>query len=143
MKCAFIVPNVTLTSPSGPFYEGASQTLTCIATLHLPVNSDVAVSLHWTPATNSDRVTISSLSSHRSPFISTLTLSPLVMSDTGLYSCEATVHSPSQNTTDNITQHSQELNLVVTGIISLLPFAIIQFFSQLSQLLISIYLILG
>ena len=142
MKCAFTVPNVTLTSPSGPFYEGTSQTLICIATLHLPVNSDVAVSLHWTPTTNSDRVTISSLSSQRSPFISTLTLSPLVMSDTGLYSCEATVHSPSQNTTYNITQHTQELNLVVTGI-SLLPFALIQFFSQLSQLLISIYLILG
>ena len=112
-----IVPDVSLTSPSGPFYEGTSQTLTCTATLHLPVNSDIVVSIHWTPATNSDRVTISSLSSQRSPFISTLTLSPLVLSDTGLYSCEATVHSPSQNTTDNITQHSQELHLTVTGII--------------------------
>ena len=113
------VPNMTLTAPSGPFYEGTSQTLTCTATLHLPVNSDIVVSIHWTSATNSDRVTISSLSSQRSPFISTLTLSPLVMSDTGLYSCEATVHSPSQNTTDDITQHSQELNLVVIGTYSL------------------------
>ena len=113
-----IVPDVSLTSPSGPFYEGTSQTLTCTATLNLPVNSDMAVSLHWTPATNSDRVTISSLSSQRSPFISTFTLSPLVMSDTGLYSCEATVCSPSQNITDNITQHSQQLHLIVTGIIN-------------------------
>ena len=115
-----IAPNVTLTSPSGPFYEGTSQTLTCTATLQLPVNSDVAVSIHWTPATNSDRVTISSLSSQRSPFISTLTLNPLVMSDTGLYSCEATVYLSSQNATDNITQPSQQLNLVITGTYSLL-----------------------
>ena len=114
------VPNATLTALSAPLYEGTSQTLTCTATLHLPVNSDVAVSINWTSATNSDRVTISSLSSQRSPFISTLTLSPLVMSDTGLYSCEATVYSPSQNTTDNIVQHSRELNLVVTGTYSLL-----------------------
>ena len=112
LSLPIIVPNVTLTAPSAPFYEGTSQTLTCTATLHLPVNSDVTISLHWMPATNSDRVTIFSLSIERSPFISTLTLNPLVMSDTGLYSCEATVHSPSQNT---ITQHSQQLNLNVTG----------------------------
>ena len=115
------VPDVTLTAPSRLLYEGTSQTLTCTATLHLPVNSDIAISIHWTTATNSDRVIISSPSSERSPFISTLTLSPLVISDAGLYSCEATVYSLAQNTTDNITQHSQELNLKVTVVFSLSP----------------------
>ena len=40
-------PSVSLSVPSGPLYEGTSQTLTCIVTLPEPVDSDVTVGVVW------------------------------------------------------------------------------------------------
>ena len=85
--CVHAVPTpaVTLSVPSGPLYEGTSQTLNCTVTLPDTVDTDVTVAVQWTPDTTSDRVMISAVSSMRSPFISTLTLSPLSMTDATQY----------------------------------------------------------
>ena len=103
-------PAVALSVPSGPLYEGTSQTLTCTVTLPDTVDTDVTVTVQWTPDTASDHVSISAVSSMRSPFISTLTLSPLSMTDATQYSCMATadsaiiiVFSEGQSLVENIT----------------------------------------
>ena len=109
-------PTVALSVPSGPLYEGTSPTLTCNITLPDTVDTeDVTVDVQWTPVDSSDRVMTSAVSSTRSPFISTLTLSPLSMSDSGQYSCEATATSSSQYITDSSQGHSSLEPLNVTG----------------------------
>ena len=109
-------PAVALSVPSGPLYEGTSQTLTCTVTLPDTVDTDVTVTVHWTPDTTSDRVSISPVSSMRSPFISTLTLSPLSMTDATQYSCMATADSASQFITASAQRQSLVETITVTGI---------------------------
>ena len=108
-------PTLDLSVPSGPLYEGTSRTLTCSVTLPDTVDTDVTVDVQWTPVASSDRVTISPVTSMRSPFISTLTLSPLSMSDAGQYSCEATADSSSQYITTSSQGQSLMEMLTVTG----------------------------
>ena len=108
-------PTLDLSVPSGPLYEGTSQTLACSVTLPDTVDTDVTVDVQWTPAASSDRVMISAVSSMRPPFISTLTLSPLSMSDAGQYSCGASADSSSQYITASSQGHSQVEPLTVTG----------------------------
>ena len=109
-------PTLTLSLPGGSLYEGTSLTLTCNITLPDTVNSeDVTVAVQWTSVDSSDRVMVSTVSSMRSPFISTLTLSPLNMSDSGQYSCRATATSLSQYITDSSQGHSSLVPLTVTG----------------------------
>ena len=102
--------------PSGLLYEGTSQTLTCTVSLPDTVDTDVNVTVQWKLATASDRVMISDVSNMRSPFISTLTLSPLSMTDAGQYSCVATAGSSSHYITTSSQGHSSEVILNVTGI---------------------------
>ena len=110
-------PTLTLSVPSGPLYEGTSLTLTCNITLPDTVDSEnVTVDVQWSPVHSSDRVIISAVSSMRSPFISTLTLNSLIMSDSGQYSCGATATSPSQYITDSSQGHSS-LVVNVTGML--------------------------
>ena len=112
-------PTLDLSVPSGPLYEGTSHTLICTVTLPDTVDTDVTVDVQWTPVASSDHVMISSVTSMRSPFISTLTLSPLCMSNAGQYSCEATANSSSQYiTTSSQGQSSMEV-LTVSGKLSL------------------------
>ena len=86
-------PDVALSIPSGPLYEGTSQTLTCTITLLSPVDTDVIINILWQPDLYNERVSTVSPSSQRSPFTFTLTFNPLVMSDGGPYSCRATATS--------------------------------------------------
>ena len=113
-------PYVSLV-PSGPLYEGTSQTLTCTVTLPQPVDTDVTVGVVWrftnTQIVNSTRIQISPVSSMRSPFTSTLTLSPLSMSDAGQFSCEATADTASQYITASSLGESQERTITVEGIL--------------------------
>ena len=112
-------PTLTLSVPGGPLYEGTSLTLTCNITLPDTVDSEnVTVDVQWTPVDYSDRVMISGVSSMTSPFISTLTLNPLIMSDSGQYSCEATATSPSQYITDSSQGHSS----LVVNVTGMLPY---------------------
>ena len=108
-------PNVTLSVPDGPFIEGSSLTLTCIVTLSTAVDNDVNVSVKWVPDTDSYRTTMSSPSSQSSPFVSTLTIDPLALTDAGQYSCKATAHSSSPYITASSVGKSQEQNITVTG----------------------------
>ena len=112
-------PSVSLSVPSGPLYEGTSQTLTCTVTLPEPVDTDVTVGVVWrftdTPVAPSARIQISPVSSTRSPFTSTLTLSPLSMSDADQFSCEATANSVSQHITASSLGESQNRTVIVEG----------------------------
>ena len=112
-------PSVSLSVPSGPLYEGTSQTLTCTVTLPEAVDTDVTVGVVWrftdTPVAPSARIQISPVSSTRSPFTSTLTLSPLSMSDAGQFSCEATANSASQYITASSLGGSQDRTVTVAG----------------------------
>ena len=112
-------PSVSMSVPSGPLYEGTSQTLTCTVTLPEAVDIDVTVGVVWrftdTSVAPSAHVQISSVSSTRSPFTSTLTLSPLSMSDAGQFSCEATADSSSQFITASSVGQSQNRIITVEG----------------------------
>ena len=112
-------PSVSLSVPSGPLYDGTSQTLTCTVTLPEPVDSDVTVGVVWrftnTQVVNSTSIQIPSVSSTRSPFTSTLTLSPLSMSDAGQFSCEATADSASQYITASSLGESLDKTVNVEG----------------------------
>ena len=107
--------------PSGPLYEGTSQTLTCTVTLPEAVDTDVTVGVVWrftdTSVAPSARVEISSVSNTRSPFTSTLTLSPLSMSDAGQFSCEATADSLSQFITASSLGESQDRAVTAAGML--------------------------
>ena len=72
------------------------------------MDTDVTVTVQWTPDTTSDRVSIS-------PFISTLTLSPLSMTDATQYSCMATADSASQYIIASIPGQSSMETITVTG----------------------------
>ena len=119
MSHAVPTPTPYLSVPSGPLYEGTSHTLTCTVTLPDTVDTDVTVDVQWTSVAASDRVMISPVTSMRSPFISTLTLSPLSMSDAGQYSCEATADSSSQYITASSQNQSQVEMLVVASMLLL------------------------
>ena len=112
-------PAASVDVPSGPLYEGTSQTLTCSVTLPDTVDTDVNVTVDWTlnstPITSSDRVVVSPVSSVWPPFNSTLRLSPLIMTDAGQYSCQATATSSSRYITDSGQGESSEEPLTVTG----------------------------
>ena len=138
-------PNLTLSVPSGPLYEGTSLTLTSNITLPDTVDSeDVTVDVQWTPLVPvdySDRVMLSAASSMRFPFISTLIFSPLSMSDSGQYSCRATATSLSHYITDSSQGHSSLIPLTVTGMYVIqfhnIDMACVVLFIQLCLLLMS------
>ena len=98
-SCVVPMPLVELSLPGGPLYEGTRQTLTCTVTLPEAVDSDVTVDVEWlfggSLIAPFDRVIISPVATMRPPFTSTLTLSPLTMSDGGQYTCQATADSAS------------------------------------------------
>ena len=65
----------------------------------------------------SARVEISPVTSTRSPFTSTLTLSPFGMSDAGQFSCEATADTASQYITVSSPGVSQDRTVAVEGML--------------------------
>ena len=113
-------PNVSVSVPSGPLYEGTTQTLTCTATLPLSVDTDTNVTVFWTHnGTNISSDLISQPMSPQSPFTSTLTIRPLVMTDAGRYSCEASADSSSQYITPSgIRKPSEQKPLTVSGMVT-------------------------
>ena len=114
-------PSVSMSIPSGTLYEGTSQALTCTVTLPETLDTDVTVGVVWrfteTPVVPSARVEISPVSSTRSPFTSTLILSPLSMSDAGQFSCEATADSASQFITTSSLGESLDRAVTVKGML--------------------------
>ncbi len=76
-------------------YNGESVTLTCTMTLVPAVDSVMAVTVSWAGPdggmlSNGGRVSVSGVTGS-GPYQSTLTLSSLVTSDTGGYTCTASV----------------------------------------------------
>ena len=146
MAIIYAVPilALSLSVPNGPLYEGTSHTLACNATLPGTVDTDVTVDVYWTLPASSDHVNVM-LSPVATTFISTLTLSPLSMSDAGQYSCEATVNSSSQYiSTSNEGQSLLETLVSVTGMLAVLAVCInYLYLFQLCLLLMSIFYSLG
>ena len=93
--------------------------MTCTVTLPEPVDTDVTVGVVWrftnTQIVNSTRIQIPPVSSTKSPFTSTLTLSPLSMFDAGQFSCVATANSTSQYITASSLGESQNRTVTVEG----------------------------
>ncbi len=89
-------PSVVVTaSQDQTLYDGESVTLTCTITLDQAVDSVVAVTASWAGPgggvlSYGGRVTVSGVTGS-GPYQSTLTLSSLVTSDTGDYTCTASV----------------------------------------------------
>ena len=116
-------PITTLMIPTSELlYEGTLQTMTCNVTLPDTVDTNVNVTIDWILGTNiiittSDRIIISPVSSMMSPFISTLTFNPLIISDAGQYYCQSTADSSSQYITPSTTPGiSLVETITVTGI---------------------------
>ena len=111
------VPDVSLSVPSGPLYEGTTHTLICTVTLPSSVDTDVNVTIDWTShiILTDSRVTILPPSSLRFPFISTLTIRLLSRTDVGQYSCTATADSASQYIRQSPQGHSQIETLNIAG----------------------------
>ena len=101
--------------PNGSIYEGTRQTLTCIVVLPDYVDTDVNVVVEWlfesSPLPSNDRINISQVTIQSSLFFSTLTFSPIGISDTGQYSCQSTVSSLFPHITTSLNGDS-DLSLV-------------------------------
>ena len=100
-------PTLDLSVPSGPLYEGTSQTLTCTVTLPDTVDTDVTVDVSSSVVDglvllpqlkiafpNSTEISVMNTSSLGYMF------SPLRTSDGGQYTCTATVNIPQAGITD-------------------------------------------
>ena len=130
--CIVPTPTVTLNQDaSSLLYEGSAVTLTCTATLHPSVDTDVNLTAQWTPAISRNRVATSPPSSSRYPFTSTLAISPLAITDAGQYNCEVIAYSsspyiiasePGVSPRLNLTVQSVEQNMNDTGKTCLLQF---------------------
>ncbi len=82
-------------NPDRTLYDGESVIVTCTITLVSAVDSVVAVTVSWAGPgggvlSNGGRVTMSGVTGC-GPYQSTLTLSSLITSDTGGYTCTASV----------------------------------------------------
>ena len=107
-------PTVILSSSEGVPYEGLAITFTCTATLPPSVDTDVNVTVLWSPDISMrDRVNISAPSTLRYPFVSTLTIGSLSVTDAGLYYCEAIANSSSQYIVASDRGKSPPLKLIV------------------------------
>ena len=110
------VPTVDIIVPSGPVYEGTSQTFTCNVVLPPSVDTDVNLTVHWRPEPlSSDRITIHQPSALMSPFTSTLVFSPVGRNESEKYSCVATASSSSEYITPSSSAQSLQQSLTVTG----------------------------
>ena len=86
---------MTVAVPTDPLYTGTNVTLTCNIVLNDLVDSPVIVNVAWTgpggEISSSSRVMLLGVTESSSPFQATLTFAPLISSDGGDYTCEATV----------------------------------------------------
>ncbi len=86
-----VLPSVAVTaSPDRILYDGESVTLTCTITVDPAVDSVVAVTVSWVGPDGAITDGVSGVTGS-GPYQSTLTLSSLVTSDTGDYTCTASV----------------------------------------------------
>ena len=108
-------PNVTLSIPSGPLYEGTAQTLNCTITLPSSVDTDITVTIDWLSEGIVTTFPVAQLQYH--PFYSTLHFSPLTTSNTGQYSCRAKPRSLSHYITASLHGLSENRTLQIIGIV--------------------------
>ena len=89
---------VTTTNRTGPLYAGTGLTLTCTMTLHSNVDSGVDVSMVWIgPSTTRDLNLLNSIHISGRSYIGNLTISPLVITDSGRYLCSVSITRSSSN----------------------------------------------
>ncbi len=80
-----------ISSTNRTLYAGEDVTLTCDITLDPAVGSEVAVTASWTGPGGPITAGVSDISGSGLAYQSTLTLSFLTSSDSGLYTCTASV----------------------------------------------------
>ncbi len=85
-------PSVTVSAdPDRTLYTDEDVSLTCDITLDPAVGSEVAVTASWTGPGGPITTGVSDISGSGLAYQSTLTLSSLTTSDSGLYTCTASV----------------------------------------------------
>ncbi len=85
-------PSVAVTADTNrTLYAGEDVTLTCDITLDPAVDSEVAVTASWTGPDGPITAGVSDISGSGLAYQSTLTLSSLTTSDSGDYTCTASV----------------------------------------------------
>ncbi len=87
-------------SPDRILYDGESVTLTCTITVDPAVDSAVAVTASWAGPGGAITDGVSGVTGS-GPYQSTLTLSSLVTSDTGDYTCTASVEPSTPQVVDS------------------------------------------
>ena len=100
-------------SPDGTIFTGSSLTLTCSIELSEAVNITVTVNTVWSGPSGTQFTTTTSVATRMTAttYTSTVTISSVETSDSGEYTCTATVSSTSPFLTDS------ELMLSSTNIV--------------------------
>ena len=91
-------PTMNIAVPPGPLYTGTNVTITCNIALNSRVDSVVMVAVTWTGPSgvmiaSNERYMLSDVSmTTESPptFQATLTFTPLIQANNGIYTCQAT-----------------------------------------------------
>ncbi len=105
-------------APNRTLYTDESVTLTCEVTLSPSVNTTVEVSIAWMDTqgemlSTDERVTVSGVTGS-GPYQSTLTLSSLEETDTGVYTCTASA-SPGNSPFNITSDESSTTEQVIVG----------------------------
>ena len=125
-RCLYIAvptPSILITSVNAVFYQGVKKACTCIVTLTPPIPPSPNVTVVWLLGdiviTDGGRVAVTS-SDDGVTFNSTITVSPLNTTDSGLYTCNGTI-VPDGSFSDDIAPHvrgsevSTTVNVSVNG----------------------------
>ena len=118
---SFLVPAPTLTittQPNGTIFANTLLSLVCIVTLDERVDTPVTVNTRWNGPLiffGNNRITVRDQESETFIFKSILSFTPVVFSDSGLYTCIVNVIPCSGHdlTVSAAPWTTQELNLII------------------------------
>ncbi len=109
------IDSVEITSvPDRTLYNGEDVTLTCDITLDPAVDTGVAVTVSWTGPGGSITAGVSDIRGS-GPYQSTLTLSSLTTSDSGDYTCTATVDPEPLSTFQLPSEVATDVHVATVG----------------------------
>ena len=101
------------------FFDGLDLTFTCSITLDTAVNTPVTVLGTWnrngTSLTNDgNRIIVMSAPMYMPPYTTTVRLNPLIVNDTGTYTCVVTI-TPENDTYVTGTTYAVSRNIIIGG----------------------------
>ena len=114
-------PGVSVTSNTGggPAFQGAELVITCTVSVDLAVDTPFTVSLSWSSepgeVLNGSNVTISETTESGHEFTSTVTISPVNISDSAQYTCTASVSPSGTVGVIASSENTDSINVSVEG----------------------------